>query len=158
MMGVQDVGAFLEVGQRVEASIQDIDWENCGLLFSLRDLERDPLSECVETLFPPETTMDVDEAGEEAEGASLPALASIKTQLERSEGIARASLGRRAVEKGSVSPGFELWLADSRQPESYRVVAREGRLAQELIVSSDLPRDRFKQLLQEALSSLSSAS
>lgn len=150
---VSDPRKLLEPGEEVYVSVKGVDWSKLGLQLSMKELEQDPLFENIDTLFPTNGD-DADLSSDDLEAEdSLPGLLSLKTQLEQTEDIDRVAFGRRAVERSAVAQNLEVWLAQLKSnDDAFRVVARDGRLAQEVRVhAGEMSREQLRAVLSQIM-------
>jgi predicted RNA-binding protein with RPS1 domain len=150
---VSDPRKLLEPGEEVYVSVKGVDWSKLGLQLSMKELEQDPLFENIDTLFPTDGD-DADLSSDDLEAEdSLPGLLSLKTQLEQTEDIDRVAFGRRAVERSAVAQNLEVWLAQLKSnDDAFRVVARDGRLAQEVRVhAGEMSREQLRAVLSQIM-------
>lgn len=66
----------------------------------------------------------------------------------------RGIVDGQVEEKSVVSQDLELWISREEVEGGYALVARAGRLVQEIRVSTELSRDEMKKLVQQILSQL----
>ena len=139
----------LTTGQEVRVKVLTV--EPTGrIALSLRQLAADPLKETLDTILPAE-------GGEAPSGprssALLPGLGAICAALRGAEGVDAVELGRQAQEQKVVSQDLELWMTTDEVQDGYTLVARAGRLVQEVHVRSKLPREAVRRLVVEATKS-----
>lgn len=74
-------------------------------------------------------------------------LAALVEALRAAAGVEAVTLGRQAREQRVVSQDLELWMTNEKVTDGYSLVARYGRLVQELHLRSQLDRDAVKLLV-----------
>lgn len=75
----------------------------------------------------------------------------ILSELSKEPGVAGVALGRRAEERRTVSQDLELWISKEAVVGGYNLLARAGRLVQEIHVESGLPPAEMKAAVQRVL-------
>ncbi|KAI8475819.1 MAG: hypothetical protein J3K34DRAFT_464443 [Monoraphidium minutum] len=137
VMTVEDV---LSMGQVVDMKVIGVDKARRNVSLSLRAMQKDPLTETIESLEWRTTT-------------EVPAeIIRIVAVLMSTSGISDVRPGRQAEEHSTVSQDLELYLTKNDLPGGFTLVARSGRLLQELIIETELPRDAMKKALTRVLS------
>lgn len=72
--------------------------------------------------------------------------------LMSTEGISDVRAGRQAEEKSTVAQDLELYLTKEDLASGFTLIVRSGRVLQELLVDTSLPRDAMKKALTRVLS------
>jgi len=175
--------AVVQPGTVVRVKVLGTDTEKGQIRLSLKRMEADPLTETLDALLPLSSSESSggSSSGEEfssAERVSSSASAStssssldfasssaapalVPTSIEgvcealRAEpGVDAVRLGRQAEEKRAVSQDLEVWISKAVVADGFALVARSGRLAQEIHVTTSLPRDAMKQAVTRVLSKI----
>lgn len=137
VMTVDDV---VRLGQVVDVAVIGVDRARRNVSLSLRALQRDPLTETIESQ-------------EWRATAEVPAeIVKIVAVLASTAGISDVRAGRQAEEKSTVSQDLELYLTRADLPGGFTLIVRSGRVLQELIVETSLARDDMKKALTRVLS------
>ena len=84
----------------------------------------------------------------------LPGLDELCEALRGVEGVQGVTLGRQAVEKKVVSQDLEVWMTKQEVADGVHLVARSGRLVQEVLVRTTLSRDAVKAVVQRATNAM----
>ncbi|GAB4814294.1 hypothetical protein N2152v2_001340 [Parachlorella kessleri] len=181
---IRDFGAFLEVkpqedaeayGPEVLLPLREISWDwipntaaalklgdvltavvtnlqappKTKVYVSLKRLQEDPLRQTLDKVMP------LDSAEAKSAPTSVPSgVEDILDELSKEEGVAQVTLGRQAVSAGTVSQDLELWLTKEEVPGGFNLVARAGRVVQEIHVSTQLDKEAMKQTVQRVLGRL----
>lgn len=147
---VQNPQDVLQEGQNVRVKVLSLDLERMRLALSIKQLQRDPLLETLDTLMPQENVVDSEIANEEESSTEpMPGLVEICQELLQEDGIDDVSPGRMALEKRVVSQDLELWLSStSVENGNYTLLARAGRQVQEVHVKTSLDREGIKAAVQ----------
>eukprot|EP00884_Botryococcus_braunii_P011796 jgi/Botrbrau1/20617/Bobra.113_1s0043.1 len=117
---------------------------------SLKLPEEDPLMETFDSMLPPE-----EGRVEEMVPTQVPeTIEAVCAALAGQSDISSVNLGRQVEEKSVVSQDLELWISREEVEGGYALVARAGRLVQEIRVSSDLSRDEMKKVVQQIVTQL----
>jgi hypothetical protein len=66
-------------------------------------------------------------------------------------GVEAVNVGRRVEEKRTVSQDLELWLTKDTIVDGYNLVARAGKMVQEIHVVSSMDRREMKDAVQRVL-------
>ncbi|CAI5506974.1 unnamed protein product [Closterium sp. Naga37s-1] len=163
---VRSPADVIAVGDAVSALVLQVDRERERVGLSLKQVQADPLLETLDRLLPfqpaPDATSPSAAALEATSaapssplpGASspppLPGLLALCNQLRQQPGIVSVTLGRQAVERRVVSQDLELWLSNAPAGEGqYALLARAGRLVQEVQVVATLDREQMKEVLKQ---------
>lgn len=151
---LRDVRDVLKKGDGVQVKVVQIDVEKSRLAFSIKQLQADPLFETLDTLMPQEGTLNTgtSTAGDLAPSEPLPELEQICEELLREKGITNVKIGRQVLEKRVVSQDLELWLSNMPvEGGKFTLLARAGRLVQELHLETSLDRAGIKQAVQRVM-------
>lgn len=147
---VYDPRDVVQEGQNVQVKVTGMDLDRMRLALSIKQLQRDPLLETLDTLMPQENLLD-NEVDNEDEGLTepLPGLAEICQELLEEDGINEVIPGRLALEKRVVSQDLELWLSSAPvEAGNFTLLARAGREVQEVHVKTILDREGIKAAVQ----------
>lgn len=137
VMTVEDV---VRTGEVISVKVIGVDKTRRNVSLSLRALQKDPLTETIESLEWRPTT-------------EVPAeIIKIVTVLMSTAGISDVRPGRQAEEKSTVAQDLELYLTREENPGTFTLMARSSRLLQELIITTSLSRDDMKKALTRVLS------
>lgn len=151
---VRDVRDVLKKGDDVRVKVIQIDVEKSRLSFSIKRLQADPLFETLDTLMPQEGTLNTvtSTADDVVPSEPLRDLEQICEELLREKGIINVKIGRRVLEKRVVSQDLELWLSNMPvEGGKFTLLARAGRLVQEVHLGTSLEREGIKQAVQRVM-------
>ncbi|GJP36605.1 hypothetical protein CLOM_g21094 [Closterium sp. NIES-68] len=165
---VRSPADVVAVGDDVSAMVLQVDRERERVGLSLKQVQADPLLETLDRLLPFQPAPDASspspsalEAASSAPSSPLPAASSppplpgllaLCSQLRQQPGISSVALGRQAVERRVVSQDLELWLSNAPAAEGqFTLLARAGRLVQEVQVATTLDREQMKDVLKQIL-------
>lgn len=151
---VRDVRDVLKKGDDVRVKVVQIDVEKSRLSFSIKQLQADPLFETLDTLMPQEGTLNTvtSTADDVVPSEPLPDLEQICEELLREKGITNVKIGRRVLEKRVVSQDLELWLSNMPvEGGKFTLLARAGRLVQEVHLETSIEREGIKQAVQRVM-------
>lgn len=151
---VRDVRDVLKKGDDVRVKVIQIDVEKSRLSFSIKQLQADPLFETLDTLMPQEGTLNTvtSTADDVVPSEPLRDLEQICEELLREKGIINVKIGRRVLEKRVVSQDLELWLSNMPvEGGKFTLLARAGRLVQEVHLGTSLEREGIKQAVQRVM-------
>lgn len=151
---VRDVRDVLKKGDDVRVKVIQIDVEKSRLSFSIKRLQADPLFETLDTLMPQEGTLNTvtSTADDVVPSETLRDLEQICEELLREKGIINVKIGRRVLEKRVVSQDLELWLSNMPvEGGKFTLLARAGRLVQEVHLGTSLEREGIKQAVQRVM-------
>lgn len=151
---VRDVRDVLKKGDDVRVKVIQIDVEKSRLSFSIKQLQADPLFETLDTLMPHEGTLNTvtSTADDVVPSEPLRDLEQICEELLREKGIINVKIGRRVLEKRVVSQDLELWLSNMPvEGGKFTLLARAGRLVQEVHLGTSLEREGIKQAVQRVM-------
>lgn len=130
---IQHPDQVLQKGQRVVVKLVEYDEMTNRLKLSLKQTQMDPLLETLDTLLPPV----FDEAKVVPMGAPLPGLLELVEKLIDEDGIIKVTAGRQAQESRVVSQDLELWLTNQKVEDGFNLIARAGRMCQEVHVITE---------------------
>lgn len=148
---VVDPHDVLQEGQDVRVKVSNLDLERMRLSLSIKQLQKDPLFETLDTLMPKDDsiTNDVVDIEDESLSEPLPGLADICQELLQEDGINEVTPGRLALEKRVVSQDLELWLSSVPVEDgNFTLLARAGRQVQEVHLKTSLDREGIKAAVQ----------
>jgi hypothetical protein len=74
--------------------------------------------------------------------------------LRAEPGVTSLRVGRQVEEKRAVSQDLELWISREVVADGYTLVARSGRLVQEIHVTTDMAPDEIRGAVTRVLSRL----
>jgi len=151
---VRDVRDVLKEGDDVRVKVVKIDVEKSRLSFSIKQLQADPLFETLDTLMSQEGTLNTvtSTADDVVPSEPLPDLEQICEELLREKGITNVKIGRRVLEKRVVSQDLELWLSNMPvEGGKFTLLARAGRLVQEVHLETSIEREGIKQAVQRVM-------
>mmetsp|Transcript_26670 Transcript_26670/g.85595 ORF Transcript_26670/g.85595 Transcript_26670/m.85595 type:complete len:125 (+) Transcript_26670:809-1183(+) len=117
---------------------------------SIRATLPDPLKETLDTLMP---IVDDGKWVNNDQAETMPGLDEICAALRTIAGIQDVNTGRQAVEKNVVSQDLQLWITSEPVDDGYNLLARSGRIVQELRVVTTLSRDEMKKAVMKATGS-----
>lgn len=137
-----------DIGDELLLKVLEVDADAQRISLSLRELEADPLLETLDTVMPLEEEAQEEATGSLTESDALPGLAELSAELLATDGVTGVTPGRKAIEQRVVSQDLELWLTKTAAEDGYNVVARAGRLVQELHVATTLDREDFKAVVK----------
>ncbi|WIA42416.1 hypothetical protein OEZ86_008414 [Tetradesmus obliquus] len=137
---VMTVDDIVKAGQEVDVKVVSVDVSRCRVSLSLKQMQRDPLQTTLDSIQWGETTL------------ALPEVKQIIQVLEWTPGIKRVDIGRQAEEAHTVSQDVELYLTKQSREGGFALVARVGRVLQELLVDTGLSKDDMKKALTRVLS------
>lgn len=131
----------LLLGDEVEVKIISIDTETNKMGLSMKQLERDPLTETIDSALEDAKENNYDNIPE------IEGFVDICNALMEKEGVQGISPGRRHTERHTVSQGLEIYLTTETVDDGFNIVARSGRTVQEAHVSTSLRREEMVELL-----------
>lgn len=155
----------LSVGQRLRAQVIFVQRPpaKVKVVVSLKKLAGDPLAETLDSVLPLEAATGgaTDAQGFAAAPAGDSVAASMASGVEEVlealaalPGVRSVELGRRAEEQRTVSQDLELWLTKDVVADGFNLVARAGRVVQEVHVVTDLDRSAMKEAVQRVMRTL----
>lgn len=152
---VPNVNAKLSKGQELRVQVVDVKLPpRARVVVSLKRLQEDPLKETLDKVLPLEGGNEYADVG--SVPASVPAaVEDILEELSREEGVSGVTLGRRVEERRTVSQDLELWISREVVQDGYNLVARAGRIVQEIHVTTALESGDMKAAVQRVLQRVS---
>ena len=146
---VANVGAVVTKGQMVKAKVVDLSaGPQCKVVVSLKRMEGDPLRETLDSVLPLEGEFN----GDEKVPVVIPqGVEDILNELSAESGVEEVTLGRRVEERRTVSQDLELWMSKEQLPDGYNLIARAGRVVQEIHVRTSMDASAMKQTVQRVL-------
>lgn len=145
---VANVGAVVKKGQNVKVKVVDVSsGPQCKVVVSLKRMEGDPLKENLDNVMP------LDDLGVEQEvPVTMPqGVEDILDELSNENGIEEVTLGRRVEERRTVSQDLELWMSKEQLTDGFNLVARAGRVVQEIHVRTSMDAQSMKGAVQRVL-------
>lgn len=138
----------VQPGKVVKVKVVGVDKETPRINLSLKQMEEDPLMETLDDLVP----LNEGSADVMAVPASVPEeVEDICQALADVPGISNVTLGRQAEEKRVVSQDLELWITRETVEDGFNLLARAGRVVQEIHVATDMSRTEMKENIQQLL-------
>ena len=111
-------------------------------------MEGDPLQETLDSVLPLETEFAVDDV---VPTAIPQGVEDILNELVGERGVDEVTLGRRVEERRTVSQDLELWMSKEQTTDGYNLIARAGRVVQEIHVRTTMDVSAMKQTVQRVL-------
>ncbi len=146
---VANVGAVVTKGQVVKTKVVDLSpGPQCKVVVSLKRMEGDPLRETLDSVLPLEADFAVDE---KVPIAIPQGVEDILNELSLESGVVEVTLGRRVEERRTVSQDLELWMSKEQMTDGYNLIARAGRVVQEIHVRTTMDASAMKQTVQRVL-------
>ena len=145
--------AALQKGQEVAVRVMAVAPEpKLKVIVSLKRMQQDPLQENLDSVLP----LDAVTMGSYDEMEYVPTdmpsgLEDILGGLLAEPGVEAVNVGRRVEEKRTVSQDLELWLTKDTIVDGYNLVARAGKMVQEIHVVSSMDRREMKDAVQRVL-------
>eukprot|EP00878_Enallax_costatus_P016899 GHUV01017740.1.p1 GENE.GHUV01017740.1~~GHUV01017740.1.p1 ORF type:complete len:319 (+),score=68.77 GHUV01017740.1:161-1117(+) len=130
----------VQEGQEMDLKVVSVDVPRCRVALSLRQMQKDPLQTTMDSI----QWKDTVQAPAEVE--------QIIQVLELTAGINSVKLGRQAEEPHTVAQDVELYLTKQSRDDGFALVARVGKVLQELLVDTQLRKDDMKKALTRVLS------
>ncbi|CAI9093998.1 OLC1v1029628C3 [Oldenlandia corymbosa var. corymbosa] len=139
-----DPSSFFKVGQIVEAKVHQLDFSLDRIFLSLKEITPDPLIEALDAVVGGHDSSDsqLKEAQADTEWQEVESL--IK-ELQQVEGIQSVVKGRYFVSPG-LAPTFQVYMASIFENQ-YKLLARSGNRAQEVIVDTSLGKEEMKSII-----------
>lgn len=160
---VRNIADVATVGQSVVAKVLQVDRSRERVALSLKQVQSDPLLDTLDRLLPTQTDREgsmmtaaaamqsgsLPPSSDSPAAPPLPGLEVLCDELRQQQGIVSVSLGRQVVERRVVSQDLELWLSNAPAADGqFTLLARAGRLVQEVQVATTLDREQMKTLLR----------
>lgn len=140
------------VGQEVMVKVISVDMKTQRIGLSMRQLMADPLLQTLDTLMP--VVNDVDGQQSDEELPPFPDLDNICEVLLDEAGVEKVTPGRQARDNKVVSQDLQLWLTTVELEDGYNLLLRAGSQVQELMVTTPLTRDDFKDVVRRVSSKI----
>lgn len=136
-----DPASHFKVGQVIDAKVHQLDYSLGRIFLSLKEIMPDPLVGALEAVVDDNDLLKgrLEATQPEEEWAEVESL--IK-ELQQVEGIQSVSKGRYLLSPG-LAPTFQVYMT-SMSENQYKLLARSGNKAQEVIVESTLPKEEMK--------------
>lgn len=149
---VPSVNAVLAKGQPVRVVVVQITPPpRSKVVVSLKRMQEDPLRETLDRVLPPQAEGEAPSSVP----ASMPSgVEDILDELAKEAGVSSVALGRRAEERRTVSQDLELWISKEVVAGGYNLLARAGRVVQEIHVETGLEPGEMKAAVQRVLKRL----
>lgn len=139
-------------GDKVQCKVTSVDQEKARVQLSLKRMQSDPLKETLDGVLP------LVEEGAEALGTvptSVPqSIEEVASELEKEEGISGITMGRQVEERRTVAQDLEIYIGKKKVEDGYALVARAGRVVQEVVVKTELDPAGLRAAMQRALKRL----
>ena len=142
----------LSLGQPVDVSILSIDLESKKITLSLKNLERDPLKETIDSVMADDDVRGGELEDGESNSSVIEGFDEICNLLFKYESIGKVEATRFRNERHVVSQRMEIYLKTEKVDDGFNIIIREGRSIQEAHVSTTLSRDEMKKVLSEVAS------
>ena len=148
---ISTVNSKLTKGQRVTALVRYVNLPpQAKVVVSMKRLEEDPLKETLDKVLPLEREGGFADMG--AVPANIPTgVEDVLTELAKEDGVSDVTLGRRVEEQRTVSQDLELWISKESVADGFSLVARAGRIAQEIYVATDMSAGEMRAAVQRVL-------
>lgn len=146
---VSNVSAVVAKGQQVRVIVVDVSaGPQCKVVVSLKRMEGDPLQETLDNVMP----LDEDFDTEDNVPVAMPqGVEDILNELSNENGIDEVTLGRRVEERRTVSQDLELWMSKESVTDGFNLVARAGRVVQEIHVCTSMNAESMRGTVQRVL-------
>ena len=119
------------------------------MVVSLKRMEGDPLRETLDSVLPLEADFVVDD---KVPIAIPQGVEDILNELALESAVVdEVTLGRRVEERRTVSQDLELWMSKEQMTDGYNLIARAGRVVQEIHVRTTMDVSAMKQTVQRVL-------
>lgn len=149
---VSTVNTKLTKGQKVRAMVKFVNSPpQAKVVVSLKRLEDDPLKETLDKLLPLSGGREgLAPLGSVA--ADVPTgVEDVLEELAKEEGVTEVTLGRRAEEQRTVSQDLELWISKEAVADGFSLVARAGRVVQEINVVTGMSAGEMRAAVARVL-------
>lgn len=146
---VSNVSTVVAKGQQVRVKVVDVSaGPQCKVVVSLKRMEGDPLQETLDNVMP----LDEDFDTEDIVPVAMPqGVEDILNELSNEKGIDEVTLGRRVEERRTVSQDLELWMSKESVTDGFNLVARAGRVVQEIHVCTSMDAESMRGTVQRVL-------
>lgn len=134
------VDEVVQTGQELDLKVVSVDIPRCRVGLSLKQMQSDPLRETMDSIQWKTTEQ------------AVPEIQQIIQVLELTTGIESVAVGRQAEVSHTVAQDVELYLTKESRDGGFTLVARVGRMLQELLVDTSLTKDDMKKALTRVLS------
>ena len=146
---VANVSAVVSKGQQVRVKGVDVSsGPQCKVVVSLKRMEGDPLQETLDNVMPIDDAFSSDEF---VPVAIPQGVEDILNELSSENGIEEVTLGRRVEERRTVSQDLELWMSREAVTDGFNLVARAGRVVQEIHVRTSMNAESMRGTVQRVL-------
>ena len=156
--------AVVQPGTVVRAVVLAADAARGRIELSLKRLEADPLTQTLDALLPIDENEEASTSASTSPSplektahlpASIPApIEGVCAALRAEPGVTALRVGRQVEEKRAVSQDLELWISREVVADGYTLVARAGRLVQEIHVTTGMGPDEIRGAVTRVLSRL----
>lgn len=148
---ISTVNERLTKGQVVTVCVTEVRQPpQSKVVVSLKRMQEDPLKETLDKVLPLENGNAFADVG--SVSASVPGgVEDILDELSKESGIGEVTLGRRVEERRTVSQDLELWMSREAVSDGFNLVARAGRVVQEIHVSTGMDADEMRAAVQRVL-------
>ncbi|KAL3498803.1 hypothetical protein ACH5RR_041535 [Cinchona calisaya] len=136
--------SYFKIGQIVEAKVHQLDFSLERIFLSLKEIMPDPLIEALEAVVGGHDPLDGRLKAAQADSEWTEVESLIK-ELQQVEGIQSVSKGRYFLSPG-LAPTFQVYMA-SMFENQYKLLARSGNRAQEVIVETSLGKEEVKSVI-----------
>ncbi|XP_059644973.1 uncharacterized protein LOC132286629 [Cornus florida] len=136
-----DLASYFKIGQIVEAKVHQLDFSLERIFLSLKDITPDPLNEALEAVIGDNDFLfgRLEAAQADTEWTEVESLIE---ELQQFEGIQSVSKGHLFLSPG-LAPTFQVYMV-SMFEDQYKLLARSGNRAQEVIVQTSLDKEEMK--------------
>lgn len=145
--------AALSKGQEVMCKVMSVSPPpKQKIVCSLKRMQQDPLQENLDSMLPLEGLTlgsfdDMDSVPTDMPSGVEDIISGLLTE----QGVVAVNVGRRLEERRTVSQDLELWLTKETVVDGFNLVARAGRVVQEIHVVSSMSRQEMKEAVQRVL-------
>lgn len=152
---ISTVNSKLTKGQQVTAMVKYVNPPpQAKVVVSTKRLEEDPLKETLDKVLPLENGAGFANVG--AVSASVPTgVEDVLEELAKENGVVEVNLGRRVEEQRTVSQDLELWISKEALANGFSLVARAGRVVQEINVVTEMSASEMRSAVQRVLKRVS---
>jgi predicted RNA-binding protein with RPS1 domain len=154
---VPSPASVLRRGQAIRCKVtQAVTDPKAKVVLSLKRMQDDPLSETLDGLMP----LAGEDGFSSSSVAAIPTVVpsgveDILTELSKEPAVSAVALGRQRAERRTVSQDLELWMTRETVEDGFNLVARAGRVLQEIHVTTDVGADEMKAAVQRVLKRVS---
>ena len=150
---VASVGSVVSKGQRVAVKVVDVSvGPQCKVVVSLKRMEGDPLEDTLDSVMPLEDAGVIDAENLDGVPVDMPqGVEDILDELSKESGVKEVTLGRRVEERRTVSQDLELWMSKEAVSDGFNLIARAGRVVQEIHVQTDMNAEAMRSAVQQVL-------